>query len=249
MPEILQFPEGSYCYLKGPFQFSGGVAAESGFTIERAQFRQAVSLDEGFGAIERHLQSISRPLTALCACELRSPAPFTESGFTEFNRVYVGTLERWGIYRNELNPVARSNVCPEVAPPATPSFHAFSYTVPALKMRPSFVIAGVADAAEGKGSYRDRTIRLGDTSAEGLREKARHVLGELERRMQAFGCGWSDATAMQAYTVFDLYPILSDDIARRCALPAGLTWHYARPPVECFDFEMDARGVARELVL
>jgi hypothetical protein len=250
MPEVLPFPDGGYRYLKGPFQFSGGVAAEPGFAIERAQFHRPVPLDEGFRAIERHIESLSRPLAALCACELRSPAPFTESGFTDFNRLYVGTLERWGIYRDGANPVARSNICPEIAPPAAPSLHAFSYTMPAPSgTRPSFVIAGVADAAEGKGSYRDRTIRLGDTSAEGLREKARHVLGELERRMQAFGCGWADATAVQAYTVFDLHPVLADDIARRCAISGGLTWHYARPPVECFDYEMDVRGVAREIIL
>jgi hypothetical protein len=35
-----------------------------------------------------------------------------------------------GIFRNEVNLVARSNVCPEIDPPATPSFYAFSYTVP-----------------------------------------------------------------------------------------------------------------------
>ncbi len=51
--------------------------------------------------------------TAFCACELRSPEPFTEEGFKAFNRVYVGTLERWGLFKNEVNPVARSNVCPE----------------------------------------------------------------------------------------------------------------------------------------
>jgi hypothetical protein len=30
---------------------------------------------------------------------------------------------------------------------------------------------------------------------------------------------------------------------------AGLTWHYARPPVIDLEFEMDVRGAAREIVL
>ena len=30
---------------------------------------------------------------------------------------------------------------------------------------------------------------------------------------------------------------------------AGLTWHYARPPVQGLDYEMDVRGVAREIVM
>jgi len=250
MAEVLAFPAGAYRFIQGPFQYSAGVAAEPGFEIERARFLRPVPLDEGFRAIEAYLEARHRPLTAFCACELRSPEPFTEAGFTAFNRVYVGTLERWGIFRDEVNPVARSNVCPEVAPPATPSFYAFSYTVPARAgARASFVIAGSGEAREGAGSYDERIVRRGDTSLGGMREKARYVLGAMERRMQALGCGWEDATATQVYTVFDLHPLLAEEIARRGAMPGGLTWHFARPPVLGLDFEMDVRGVAREVVL
>jgi hypothetical protein len=28
-----------------------------------------------------------------------------------------------------------------------------------------------------------------------------------------------------------------------------LTWHFARPPVQGLDFEMDVRGVAQEFVI
>jgi len=31
--------------------------------------------------------------------------------------------------------------------------------------------------------------------------------------------------------------------------PGGLTWHFARPPVQGLDFEMDVRGVAHEFVI
>jgi hypothetical protein len=48
--------------------------------------------------------------------------------------------------------------------------------------------------------------------------------------------------------VYDLHPFLADEIIRRGAAPAGLTWHFARPPVKDLDYEMDVRGVAREIV-
>ena len=166
---------------------------------------------------------MGRPLTAFCACELRSPAPFTEEGFTAFNRVYVGTLERWGVYRGGLNPVARSNVCPAVNPPSEPSLHAFSYTVPAEDdIVASFVVAGSGEAPEGMGNYRDHIIRRGDLSAAGLLEKARWVLGEMERRMGALGFAWRDTTATQLYTVHDVHPFLADEIVRRGAAAGGL---------------------------
>ena len=84
----------------------------------------------------------------------------------------------------------------------------------------------------------------GDQSPDGMREKARFVLGAMERRMAALGFGWADVTATQVYTIFDIHPFLADEIVRRGAMPAGLTWHFARPPVQGLDFEMDVRGVA-----
>ncbi len=250
MAEIVAFAPGGYRFARGPFQYSMGVAAEPGFEIERVRFRNPVPLDESFSAIEAYLKSLDRPLAAFCACELRSPAQLTGEGFTEFNRRYVVTLERWGVYRDGVNPVARSNVCPEVDPPREPGFHAFSYTVPVRPGAvPSFVIAGAGEAREGEGSFNERIVRFGDTSPAGLREKARCVLEAMERRMQWLGFNWHDVTATQAYTVFDLYPFLADEIAARDAMRGGLTWHYARPPVQGLDYEMDVRGVAREIVV
>ncbi|MFC5423889.1 hypothetical protein ACFPOB_30670 [Bosea eneae] len=40
-----------------------------------------VALDRGLASIEAHLKQLGRPLTAFCACELRSPEPFSEGGF------------------------------------------------------------------------------------------------------------------------------------------------------------------------
>jgi hypothetical protein len=114
-------------------------------------------------------------------------------------------------------------------------------------VKPTFVIAGSGEAAEGPGSYRERTIRYGDTSPEGMLEKARWVLGEQERRMKALGFDWGDATAVQVYTVHDFHGLVADELVRRGAMDLGLTWHFARPPVQGLDYEMDVRSVATEL--
>ena len=252
MVKTAEFAPGDYRFIPGPFQYSGGVAAAAGFVIERVHFRTPRPIAEGFAVIEEHLNLIGRPLTAFCACELRSPAPFTEEGFIAFNRIYVGTLERWGIFKDETNPVARSNVCPDVAPPPEPSFHAFSYTLPAPagdEGGSNFITAGGAEVSEREGNYEERIIRFGETSADALMEKARYVLGAMETRMAALGATWADASATQAYSVRDIHAVFAQEIVTRAASPAGLTWFYARPPVQGLEYEMDVRDVATERVM
>jgi hypothetical protein len=199
MSGAVDFAAGGFRFVPSVFQFSAGVAALPGHAIERVRFRTPVPLKAGFERIERMITQAGRPLTSFCACELRSPVPFTEQGFRAFNEVYVVTLQKWGLFNGKVNPVARSNVCPEIDPPPEPSFHAFSFTV-AAEAAPSFVIAGSAEAREGGASYRERTV-------------------------------------------------LADEIVRRGAARAGLTWHYARPPVQGLEYEMDCRSVGRESVV
>src|SRR6185503_6674013 len=197
MPGTADFAAGGYRFIPDVFQYSGAVAAQPGYTIERVRFRTPVPLKVGFERVEQTIKAAGRPLTAFCACELRSPAPFTEQGFRAFNEIYVVTLQKWGIFDGKVNPVARSNVCPEIAPPPEPSFHAFSFTVAAADAAPGFVIAGGAEARAGNASYRERIIRYGETSPDAMRQKAAHVFGEMERRLGVLGVGWADTTATQ----------------------------------------------------
>ena len=245
----VEFAAGGFRYIPAVFQYSGGVAASPGFTIRRVRFHTPVPVAAGFAEIARFIKAAGRPLTSFCACELRSPAPFSDDGFRAFNQSYVVTLRDWGIMQDERNPVARSNVCPEIDPPGEPSFHAFSFTVKSKDATPSFVVAGSGEAREGGASYAERTIRHGETGAEAMREKARFVLGEMERRLAQLDVDWAATTATQVYTVHDLYPFLADEIVRRGAARAGLTWHFCRPPVRGLEFEMDCRGVRFEQVL
>src|SRR4029077_9542997 len=83
---------GGYRYLEGVFQYSGGVRGLGGYRIERVRFRKSPAISEGFDRIESYLTALGLPLTSFCACELRSPAQFTEAGFRSFNESYVKTL-------------------------------------------------------------------------------------------------------------------------------------------------------------
>jgi hypothetical protein len=177
---------------------------------------------------------------------LRSPGQFTDQGFIDFNRHYVQQLAAWGIFHDDINPVARSNVCPEIDAPAEPSLYAFSYTVPG---QGGFVVAGSGEAGGSGGAYGDRIVRLGDQSAAAMREKGQFVLRAMEDRMGALGKTWADVTETQLYTIFNIYEHLADEFIRRGAVPGGLTWHYCRPPVQGLDYEIDVRGVTKELVI
>lgn len=248
MSETIPFEAGAYRYVPGVFQYSAGVAAMPGYHIVRVRFHESLPLAEGFARAESIIRACGRPLTSFCACELRSPAPFDEAGFRSFNEHYVGTLRNWGMLNDGANPVARSNVCPAIDPPQVPSFYAFAFTEPATSSAPSFIVAGSGEAPEGKSSYREHVVRYGDVSPAGLREKARFVLNEMERRLTALGFTWRDTTSVQAYTVYDLHSFFGEEIVRRGAARSGLTWHYNRPPLDSLDYEMDCRGVSLERV-
>jgi hypothetical protein len=243
------FATGNYRFIPAVFQYSAGAAASPGYEIERVRFDKWVPLSEGFARIAQYIQAAGRPLTSFCACELRSPAAFTDEGFRNFNLHYVKTLAEWGIYDGKTNPVARSNVCPEIDPPTEPSFYAFSFTRLSQSTAPSFVIAGSGESQDGAASYAERTVRYRDISPEGIAEKVRYVVGVMEKRMAEFGHGWKDATAAQTYTIRDFYPVMADALVSHGAARAGLTWHFARPPVIDLEYEMDCRRVMRELVI
>jgi len=247
------FSPGNYRFIPAVFQYSSGACALPGFEIERVRFDRPRPLAEGFAQAATYIQNAGERLTSFCACELRSPSAFTEAGFLAFNKHYVKTLAEWGLFDGTTNPVARSNVCPEIDPTAEPSFYAFSFVRPIAGQRrsavPDFVIAGGAEARGGAGSYPERIVRYRDLSPDGLKEKVGFTVGEMESRLAEFGFVWKDTTAAQAYTVHDFHPLMAEELVRRGAARSGLTWHFARPPVVDLEFEMDCRRVSREVVI
>ena len=98
-------------------------------------------------------------------------------------------------------------------------------------------------------NYRDHTVCLGDVSPEGMLEKAKWVLNEMERRLSAFSADWSTTTAVQLYTIRNVFPFLESELGKRGALRTGLTWHFNQPPVVDLEYEMDCRCIHVERVI
>jgi hypothetical protein len=242
---------GGYAFVRGIAPYSGGAAALPGFALEHVRFRQPVPLRDGFARVKAHLEAHQRPLPALCGMELRSPKPFSFAGFQEFNAGYIDILREWGILlENGLNPVARTNVAPEIGAPAEPALYGFSYTTPSAAATGGFVIAGAGELPEGSLKPED-VVRHGETSTDALREKTRFVMALMQGRLQELGATWDQVNVTEVYTVHSICAFLAQQIIRpmRAAAAHGVTWHYARPPIVSIEYEMDVRNCPRELIL
>lgn len=247
---LIENPRGNYSFIKGISPYSGGVVAGYGYEIEYARLVPALPLKRGFELVERHLHTLGRPKQALCGMALRSPEPFSFKGFGEFNAGYVKVLESWGILQQGLNPIARTNVAPEVHRFSEPVLYAFSYTLPSRHAGKTFVVAGAGELPEGSLDPKD-VVRRGENTQEALREKMRYVMGLMEGRLHDMGVSWPQVTTSDVYTVHDICPLLAKEVLERMGTAShqGVNWHYARPPIVSIEYEMDLRGVRRELVL
>ena len=260
MTKSIVFKAGDYRYLPAVFQYSAGVAAEPGYVLEQARFLKPLPLSEAYRAVEKHLERLGRPSTAFAHCELRTPQQFDDQGFIEFNREYVKTLENWGIYQPEgktaegtplaaINPVARTNVCPQYFKPNAMAMFAFTYTLPTDSGMRSFMLSGGGEARQGSEPYRERIAAFGDTSAAGLRTKLDVVLREMSERLRSLGFGWDDVTTAHLYSVQDMGALVGEVLAKHGHIPGGITWHCARPPVSGLEVEMDLRGAVRQIFI
>ena len=247
---LVHNPKGHYSFVRGIAPYSAGAVADAGYEVLHARFLKPVPLAEGFRRVEAHLAEAKLPIHSLCGMELRSPRPFTFQGFNEFNAGYIGVLRNWGVFLDGVNPVARTNVAPEIGAPAEPSLYGFSYTAASTVARNTFIVAGAGELPEGSLDPHD-VVRRGETSAEALREKARFVMGLMSGRLKGLGVSWGEVTVAEVYTVHPVWHFLENELVRAMGPAAahGLTWHYSRPPIETIEFEMDLRGCARETVL
>ena len=243
-------PSGHYRYMPGISAFSCGTVAGPGHEIVHVTLAVPVPWRAGFARIEKHLGEMKRPKTALCGIELRSPVPFTFDGFGKFNEGYRALLAQWGILVGHDNPIPRTNVCPVVGAPAEPALYAFSYTQPGSTPAPTFIVAGA-------GELRDRAqgpegiVRHGDTSPGGMREKARFVMATMQERLRTLGGDFRRVTAIDIYTAEPIHALVLDEVLGPAGPAAvhGVRWYPSRPPIQGLDYEMDMRGVAREMIL
>jgi hypothetical protein len=136
-----------------------------------------------------------------------------------------------------------------VNPLTEPALASFFYTVPTSAASPTWVLSGVPEIAS-----RDSGVKIvapGDTSVEGLRQKTACILDILDRHMAELELKWSQATAVNLYAVHDLHPLMASMVLPAIgeATRRGITWYYARPPVNGLEVEIDACAVIREEIL
>ena len=247
---LVHNPKGNYSFIRGIAPYSGGTVADQGFEIVHVRFLQPIPLKAGFDRVKEYFAANKRPLQALCGMELRSPRPFTFQGFSDFNATYIKVLAEWGVIMDGVNPVARTNIAPEIGAPSIPSLYGFSYTAPSATKFKTFLVAGGGELPEGSLDPHD-VVRRGETSAAAIREKARFVMGLMSGRVKELGASWNTATVVNVYTVHTIGEILAEEIIRPMGGSAihGATWHYSRPPIVSIEYEMDLRGCEREIVL
>ncbi len=238
MTQLTFHAAGGFYHLPRRIAFGDGVVAAPGFEIVHVTFFKPLPFAQGFDAAVAHLKSIGRPVEALCGAELRSPKPFTNAGFAEFNNLYVAKLEAIGVRKDGVTPSTRSNVAPIDAPPAEVALYAFSYTAPSARKEKTFVASGAADVDD------NGPVAAGDNSAEGIRTKARFVWGELAAVMKNLNVDPATITATNFYTAeplnHNLLKIMHSEGIH------GARWYYTLPPIEGLSFEVDVRCTYRD---
>lgn len=246
---LVAHPTGNYLFLPGIAPYSCGVVSAPGYEVVHVRLRQSIPYRSGFDRIQQFLNAAGRPLTSLCSIELRSPRPFTFPGFAAFNAEYARILEDWGIFVDGVNPVARTNVAPEVTPPTEPSLYGFSFTRATQEpWTPTFVVAGAGELPEGVLTA-EAIVARGDVTPAGLAVKIRYVMDLMENRLRGLGGDWRLVTDIDVYTIHPFDRCLTDLLLTRMR-PAdgnGVQWHYTRPPIQEIEFEMDLRGIQTEL--
>lgn len=240
---------GNFDFIKSGV-LSVGCVPHDGYEIVHATFRNLPSLERGYELLEQHMNSIGRPINAVCGVELRMPQPSIPSDFAEFNSAYAEQMKAWGMYMDDVLPTTRTNVAFEVLPPAEPGLYGFYYTIPSEASRKTFVVSGAADVRRtpDKGA---EIVALHDLSAQGMGQKAWYVLQVLEGRLESLGVDWTDASTINLYTVQDISFLMGSVIIPRFgpSFLGGLSWHFMRPPTVDLEFEMDAHASNVELVL
>jgi hypothetical protein len=242
-------PEGNYHYLPITIEsepqdwevpFCCGVVADAGYEIVRATFERPVPWRDGFTLIDSHLKALRRPCQALCGIELLCAAPYTREGFLEFNGKYAEVLIKWGLYGNKVGTgsTARTNIAPSYGAPEEQVMAAFAYTVPSSTRRPTFVVSSGTPGG----------VRLGEKTADAIREQVAWMVNSLEQRMKELGVSWASATDLIAYTPVHIEPALHAEVIPKIgpAVANGIRWFPGQAPVGGGGLEMSTYGIIQD---
>lgn len=251
---MIHRPEGNFSYLVGSGTYCRGVLADAGFVLVHATFHRVIPVAQAFEAIQHHLESVGRPMAALCGAEVRVPQPLTFEGFGTFNQTYIALLDQYGLRQDGRATMTRTNVAPlpVAIAPSEPGLFAFTYTAPRTRAddRKAFIVSGAGELKDGPPT-RESIVRVGETTPDAMREKAEFVMASIEGTLKALGATWGDATHVNLYTAYVEGGYLDEAVFARIGPAAhyGLHWMYSKPPIQEIEFELDVRGTSEELFL
>ena len=122
---------GGYRFLPGISPYSCGVVSAPGFEIAHITFRHPVPYRTWVRfdrAAPQRFTDVPKLLFVGSNYDrlVLSPSVALPSSTLEYSKI----LEDWGLFVDGINPVARTNVAPEVDPPSEPVLFGFSYTRP-----------------------------------------------------------------------------------------------------------------------
>jgi len=245
-PAIFALEGGNYRYVPAGSVFCAGVLPDEGYEVVHAILRPRLPLAMGYAFIENYLKNLERPIQALCGMELQAPAQMTFDAFRAFNAPYVAQLDKWGLIGGRYSAVCRTNVVPAIDAPSEAVVHAFSYVAPAIGNSVTFCVSGTADIDQ-----RGKVVAEGKTSAAAMKKKLEFVLGVIGNRLAEMELDWSSATHVDLYLAADIPGLWGSTIlpAIGAACASGVRLHHARPPIVGAEVELEARGLAQELVL
>jgi hypothetical protein len=245
-PAIFALEGGNYRYVPAGSVFCAGVLPDEGYEVVHAILRPRLPLAMGYAFIENYLKNLERPIQALCGMELQAPAQMTFDAFRAFNAPYVAQLDKWGLIGGRYSAVCRTNVVPAIDAPSEAVVHAFSYVAPAIGNSVTFCVSGTADIDQ-----RGKVVAEGETSAAAMKKKLEFVLGVIGNRLAEMELDWSSATHVDLYLAADIPGLWGSTIlpAIGAAGASGVRLHHARPPIVGAEVELEARGLAQELVL
>lgn len=241
---------GGYQFLQGIDPYSSGVIAVSGREIVHATLSQPMPWQPGLIAVREHLERSGLDRFCLCGVELRCAAPHPMSGFIDFNHQYRSLLAEWDMLVEGENPVARTNVAPVVSPPDETLLYGFSYTRPSEVDQSTFVVAGGGELPHRELSDQ-HIVRFGESSEAAMLDKAKCVVDIMQTRLKRLQANAAILSSIRVYCAHPVHRVLNDAIVPGIpeAARVGIHWFYARPPIRNIEFEMDMRGVRREIII
>ena len=245
--------KGNYRFLTGIAPYSSGVIAMPGYEIIRVRLKQLLPVNEPiFERIEQYLSDVGRPIHSLCSMEFRIPKPLSFEDFKKFNDSYQQRLRDKGLLLGDVNPLARTNISTAEFDLKEPSVYAFSYTVHVKEglSASSFIVAGAGDLTDQTDLSVSAIVRPDETSTDALVEKVGVVMDVMQERISGLGVDWDEVSKIDVYSTIPLQSVLVNSVLKRVGLAGlhGVNWYYSNPPIQGLIYEMDMRGLRKELI-